>query len=254
MRHRWVVVSACLGFVGCGAPGGERGEVVVFAAASLSLAVDEIARDHEQEHGVRVKTSYAASSTLAKQIEMGAPAHVYVAADPRWMAWLEERGRVKADRSADLLGNSLVIVAPSGKRFSFDPEGGESLAEAFAGRLAVGDPDYVPVGRYAREALERSGGWSELESRLAPASDARAALAFVERGECAAGIVYASDAATSGRVETVAAIPESWHTRIVYPVAIVEDAGPAAEGFVATLRDADDVFRRYGFRVLEAAP
>lgn len=234
---------------GCG-NGSERNEVVLFAAASLAPALDEIAADFESRRDVTVRRNYASSSTLAKQIAAGAPADVFVSANPRWVDWLEERGRVREDGRRDLVGNSLVIVAPAGRTFVFDVGEGRSLGAAFRGRLSLGDPDHVPAGEYARAALVHAGWWDELAPRVVPASDARAALALVERGACGAGIVYASDAANSRAVELVARIPESWHPPIVYPAALVAGAGGLAAEFLAALESGADVYRRHGFRAL----
>ena len=252
MRAAWVM-AVWLGFSGCGArdaPPAESHDIVVFAAASLSPALDEIADRFEREQGVRVKRSYASSSTLAKQIDAGAPAHVFVSANPRWVEWLVQRGAISAGRSFELLGNSLVLVAPANAPFAFEPESKASLAGAFEGRLALGDPDHVPAGVYAQGALQRAGWWDELAPRVVRCSDARAALAFVERGECAAGIVYATDAASSRRVVVVAEIPEAWHEPIVYPAAIVGQGSALADRFGAALRESGETFRSHGFRVL----
>jgi len=254
-----VRISACiailLGLLGCGG-GGEPGrdEVVVFAAASLGPALDEIADAFEHASGTRVRRSYAASSTLAKQIDAGAAVDVFVSADARWMDWLVQRGKVGPGRPFGLVRNSLVVVAPAERPFPFDPAGPIPLGGAFAGRLALGDPEHVPAGVYAREALERAGWWDGLATRVVGAADARAALALVERGACAAGIVYASDAAGSSRVTIVAAVPESWHAPIVYPAAVVGEGGALADGFVGALRDARGTFERRGFRPPAATP
>lgn len=255
MSRRFLALAGLLGVAACGGGGGEdREAIVVYAAASLSPPLEEIADGFAQERGVPVRRSYASSSTLAKQIDAGAPADVYVAADPRWLEWLAARGRVKTGAAVEVAGNSLTIVAPVGRAFAFEPEAGRDLASAFDGRLALGDPDHVPAGAYAREALAAAGWWEELAPRVVPAADARAALALVERGGCAAGVVYASDAAGSDHVEIVASLPDSWHAPIVYPAVAVAGGDPRAAAFVAALRDAPGVFRRHGFRVPAEVP
>lgn len=244
------LVAAALGVAGCSRGGTEdRNEIVLFAAASLGPALDEIAADFERHRDVGVRCNYASSSTLAMQIEAGAPADVFVSANPRWMDRLVEQGKVREEDRRELVGNSLVIVAPAGRTFAFDAGERRPLGTAFRGRLALGDPDHVPAGEYARSALVRAGWWDDLAPRVVPASDARAALALVERRACAAGIVYASDAATSPRVEVVAPIPESWHAPIVYPAALVAGADGLAADLLAAFETGDDVFRRHGFRI-----
>jgi molybdate transport system substrate-binding protein len=247
---REVALAAALGLA-AGCTGSESpGPVRILAAASLGPALEEFAAVHTRETGDEVAIGTAASSVLAKQIDAGAPADLFLAADPRWMDWLAERGRLEPGTRRDLLRNDLVIAAPSGRGFPPPPAGG-SLAKAFAGRLALGDPDHTPVGRYAKAALESAGWWEEVSSRLVPAADARAALALVERGECAAGVLYASDAAGSRRVEIVARIPASRHPPIVYPVAVISGRDrPAVRRALARLTSPEGLarFERFGFR------
>lgn len=225
-------------------------EVTVFAAASLTSALQEIL-----PAGVppAVSLSFGSSSTLAKQIEAGAPADLFVSASEAWIDYLLERGLLEASTRVDLLANLLVVVAPAGEGFAVEVRPGFDFAGAFAGRLAVGDPDHVPAGIYARQALAQLGWWAALRDRLASAPDVRAALVFVERGECPAGIVYATDAAVSDKVEVIATLADSLHAPIRYPAAAIAGrATPAVRQVLARLRSpaAAAVFRRHGFTVV----
>ena len=219
----------------------------VYAAASLATALQELARLLPDRD---VRLSFAGSSSLAKQIAVGAPADIYFSANTQWMDYLQQRGLIVADTRVDLLGNSLAVVAPKGEGFQVNPETGFDFAGAFPGRLAVGDPSHVPAGIYARQALVRLGWFAALADRLAPAPDVRAALVYVERGECAAGIVYATDAAVSAKVEMLAALPAHTHDPIVYPVAAIESRdSDAVRQLLAFYRSsqAATVFHRHGF-------
>lgn len=221
----------------------------VFAAVSLSSALAELAPHYEGMH-----LSFAGSSTLAKQIEAGAPADIYFAANTQWMDYLQARQLIAADTRADLLGNALVVIAPKGETFPIRVEKTFDFAAAFSGHLALGDPDHVPAGLYAREALERLGWWPALKNRIAPAPDVRAALVYVERGECAAGLVYATDTARSNRVQILATVSDSLHRPIVYPIAIVKGrANAETRRLLAFLRSdlAADLYRKHGFVMLE---
>jgi molybdate transport system substrate-binding protein len=225
----------------------------VFAAASLTNALETITAGYEQATGTKVLTSLAASGALAKQIESGAPADVFIGADAKWMDYLVKKDLVVAASRRDLLGNTLTLVAPKGKAFEAELKAGFDLPAAFAGKLCTGDPESVPVGIYAKEALTKLGWWEKLAPRIAGAEDVRSALGFVERGECGAGIVYATDAKSSGKVDVVAAFPAASHEPIVYPVALVKGrpAG-AATDFVKYLSgpQAKAVFEKLGFVVL----
>lgn len=221
-------------------------ELRVYAAASLTDAVGELAKRYER---ASVKPVFAASSTLAKQIDAGAPADVFISADRKWMDYLVERGRVARDAPFELLGNALVLIAPRGHGFAVRFEPGFAFADAFKGRLCTGEPGVVPVGIYAQDALTRLGWWDAIKPRVVGTDDVRAALAFVARGECPAGIVYRSDAAISPDVEIVGVFPEATHAPVVYPAAAVGSATPAARAFLDFLRTpaAAEVFARYGF-------
>jgi molybdate transport system permease protein len=226
----------------------------VFAAASAGDALDEIARAFEMAGGVRPRLSFAASSTLARQIETGAEADLFVSADETWMDYLERRGFLRAETRTDLLANRLVLIAPAASTLTLTLAPRADLAGGFKGRLSVGDPAHVPAGRYAREALERLGLWDSVKDRLAPAEDARAALQHVALGETELGIVYATDAASTRKVRVVAAFPESSHAPIRYPVALCRDARPAARRFYDFLFNDESrrIFEKHGFAVAAA--
>lgn len=224
-------------------------KVAVFAAASLGNAVSEIASLYEKEGGVHVATSFASSSALAKQIENGAPADVFISADLKWMDYLQDKSKIEKDTRRNLLGNRLVLIAPKGKGFGVKTEKGFDFAKAFDGRLCTGDVDSVPVGIYAKQSLKALAWWDAVKSRIVGTQDVRAALVFVERGECAVGIVYETDAKVSGKVDVIGVLPESTHDPVVYPVTALSVQG---KGFVDYLGSpaASAVFARFGFTVL----
>lgn len=230
-------------------------ETSLFAAASTTNAMTDILAAFTEETGTAVTPSFASSSTLAKQIEQGAPAEVYVSANPTWMDYLQDAGLLVDGTRADLLGNTLVLIAPTDSPLE-DIKVDESLDLAAlldGGRLSVGDPDHVPAGMYAHDALTSLGLWDTAEPALARANDVRSALALVARGEVPLGIVYSTDAAISDGVKIVGTFPDGSHTPITYPVALVKDT-PAARDLLAFLgsETAADIFARYGFRVAAA--
>jgi len=229
--------------------------LTVFAAASLKESMDEAAAAYRQATGTEVKVSYAASSTLARQIEQGAPADVFFSADLEWMDYLQQRGLVRGAERHNLLGNTLVLVAPVDATVAtVDPARAGAIAKALGtdGRLAVGQTSSVPAGKYARASLEKLGQWNALAPRLAEAESVRAALMLVSRGEAPLGIVYGSDAKAEPKVKVVGTFPAASHPPIVYPVAALAKAPPAAAAFVQWLRQpaALGIFRRHGFSVM----
>lgn len=229
--------------------------ITVFAGASTTDALSDLARRYQARHQVTVVGNFAASSALVAQIAQGAPADVFLSADQAWMDVAQERNLIQPTTRRDLLGNQLVIVAAEGRAFAMQVAPGFAFADAFAGRLAIGDPTSVPAGSYAKEALTRLGWWAPLAARLAPAADVRAALRLVELGEADAGIVYRTDAARSAKVEILAAIPADLHRPITYPIALTADAKPAAPAFLAWLasEEALVVWRQHGFTTPAAA-
>ncbi len=234
----------------------ESDTVTVFAAASTTNAVNDIGKVFADKGLGKIVPSYASSSTLAKQVENGAPANVFISADEPWVNYLEERKLIEPGTRFDLLGNKLVLIAPAGSTVNkveigpkFDPA--KLLG---SGKLATGDPDHVPVGKYAKAALEKLGAWGSIESKLARAADVRGALTLVERGEAPLGIVYSTDAAITPKVKVVGAFPPDSHPKIVYPVALVAGkATPAARKFLEFLKapEAKAIFKKYGFTVIE---
>lgn len=227
--------------------------VRVFAAASLTNALNDIAAQWEKAGHPKPSLAYAASSALAKQIEAGAPADMFASADLNWMSYLDERGRIAANSRVNLFGNTLVLIAPKGRAFPVKMARGFDFAGAFKGKLCTGETDTVPVGIYAKQGLESLGWWTPLKGRIVGADDVRTALAFVERGECPAGIVYATDAAISSKVEVLQRFPENTHKPIVYPFAVIKGARPEAQAFLRFLQSpaATATFERYGFTRLK---
>ena len=225
--------------------------VVVFAAVSLTEALNEVSAAFEARTGIEVVVSYAASSTLARQIEAGAPADLFVSAHVAWMDYLDDAGWLVADTRENLVGNRLVLVAAAGepRRLVQSPE--QALVDYLgSGHLAMGDPDHVPAGIYAKAALETYGLWKSVAHRAAPAVDVRAAMTLVARGESPLGIGYASDAVPFAELQVVATFPPESHPPIVYPVAMVkEHDSVSVRDFYSYLISADsrEVFLRYGF-------
>lgn len=227
--------------------------ITVFAAASLTNALQDVADRFTGKTGTQVKLSFASSSTLAKQIESGAGAELFLSADEAWMDYLEKRNLLSADSRRPLLGNSLVLVIPAERTLSVEiSSGGSWLKQLPEGRIATGDPAHVPVGKYAKQALTNVGAWDAVEPRLARADNVRNALVLVERGEAVAGIVYSTDAAISKNVRVAGAFPESSHAPISYPVALMkeQDKGEARVFYDFLLTpEARAIFEKYGFTV-----
>ena len=245
-------ILAVLGFALALVPGARAADpVVVFAAASLTNAFEDIGKAWVAKGHRAPKFSFAASSTLARQIEQGAPAGIFASADEQWMDYLAERKLVDAASRRYLASNSLVLVVPADRPSTVALGPGTDFAKLFAGRrIATGDPAHVPVGRYAEQALKSLGGWDAVAPRLVRAESVRAALAFVERGEVAAGIVYSTDAAISSRVMVAGTFPASSHPDIVYPIALAAGrADTDARALLAYLTgpEARVILRRHGF-------
>ena len=227
--------------------------LTVFAAASLQDALRDLGKQWESRGNPAPRFSFAASSALARQIEQGAPADLFLSADEAWMDYLQNRNLVVNATRVSPIGNALVLVAPKDSAASVTLGHGADLAALLGpnGRIATGDPAHVPVGRYAQAALEWLGQWQALAPRLARADNARAALLLVERGEAPLGIVYATDAAISPGVRAVATFPAESHPPITYPVAVTRRAegNAAARDFLAfvTGPEAAETWRRFGF-------
>ncbi|MCJ2035957.1 molybdate ABC transporter substrate-binding protein [Methylobacterium sp. J-068] len=227
----------------------------VFAAASLKNALDEIAAAYGKTGKPAPKISYAASNTLAKQIEQGAPADLFFSADLDWMDYLAKKDLIRPDTRVNLLANSIVLIAPKESRAEVRMGPGLDLAGALgSGRLAMGNVEAVPAGKYGKAALEKLGAWAGVKDRVAQAESVRAALLLVSRGEAPLGIVYATDAAADANVRVVATFPADSHPPIVYPVAITKDSvNPDAAALLADLRGpaARAAFEKQGFTVLD---
>lgn len=231
----------------------QAGDLLVLAAASMQTVLDELTPQLERAAGSTVRVSYAATSTLARQLENGLPADVFISADLEWMDYVQERGLIRTDTRVTLVGNTLVLVAPAADRTSplrIGP-GFPLAARLGAGRLAVADPASVPAGKYARAALVSLGVWGSVESRLAPAENVRSALVLVSRGEAPFGVVYRSDALADPGVVIVDTFPASSHPPIVYPAALTRTARPNAGRILEVLQSAAAraVFERQGFLV-----
>jgi molybdate transport system substrate-binding protein len=232
--------------------------LTVFAAASMKNALDDVNAAYTKATGIKVVSSYAASSALAKQIEGGAPADVFVSADLKWMDYVQDKKAIKPDTRVNLLGNKLVLIAPKDSRIGNVTIGqGFDLAKlAGDGRIATGDVKAVPVGLYAKAALEKLGAWAAAEPKFAMADNVRAALLLVARGEAALGIVYETDAKVEPGVMIIGAFPEGSHPPVTYPVAATATAKPDVADYLAFLRSpaTKQIFEKYGFTVLAAKP
>lgn len=232
--------------------------IVVFAAASLKNALDAVAAEWHAQSGKTATIAYAASSTLAKQIDNGAPADLFISADLKWMDYLQQHQLIKPQSRRDLLGNSLVLIAPKdsepAKQAPLTIAPGLPLMTMLGndGRLAMAEPNAVPAGLYGKAALTRLGLWPSVEHRIAAAANVRAALALVARGEAPLGIVYKTDAAVEPGVKIVGTFPADSHPPITYPLALTVSARAGAAEFAAYLRGpaAAAVFEAQGFTAL----
>ena len=252
-RRNWLGLALALSFL----PGIAQAQenVVVFAAASLKNALDEIAATWSKDTGKSApKISYGASPTLAKQIEQGAPADLFISADLDWMDYVAAKNLIKADTRFNLLGNKIVLIAPKASKTTTVAIKGADLAKALnGGRLSMANVDSVPAGKYGKAALEKLGAWNDVKDQIAQAENVRAALLLVARGEAPLGIVYSTDAAAEPNVRIVATFPEDSHAPIIYPAALTKDAKNAdAKAFLDFLRSAKAraSFEKQGFTVL----
>jgi molybdate transport system substrate-binding protein len=228
----------------------EQTTLTVFAAASLTNVLRDLGDAFTKETSIAVKFSFAASSALARQIENGAPADIFMSADTDWMDYLQTRHLIQDETRHDVAGNRLVLIAPSDSTLKLKIEPHFALAAALGrGHLATGDPDAVPVGRYAEAALQKLGVWSQIENRVVRADSVRSALTFVDRGEAPLGIVYETDALIDKKVRVIDVFPAETHAPIVYPVALTRGAQAAAFRFVAFISSpaASQTFKSYGF-------
>src|SRR5580700_972565 len=232
----------------------EEKALTIFAAASMKNALDDIDAAYTAKTGVKVVASYAASSALAKQIEQGAPADVFVSADTDWMDYATSKKNINEPTRVNLLGNSIVLIAPKDSEIDKVTIGpGFDLAKlAGDGKIATGDVKAVPVGKYAKAALEKLGAWQAAEPKFVMAENVRAALTLVSRDEAVLGIVYSTDAKVEPGVKIVGTFPADSHPAIIYPVAATMAAKPDATGYLAFLRTsaAKTIFEKYGFKFL----
>ncbi len=230
-------------------------EILVFAAASLKNALDDAAAAFERQSGDKVAISYAASSALAKQIENGAPADLFVSADLDWMNAVAKQKLIQPETRIDLLGNRLVLIAPADRAKPVAIKPGFPLAALLGnGRLAMADPDAVPAGKYGKAALEKLGVWNAVADKIAAAQDVRAALRFVSRREAPYGIVYQTDAAADPGVRIAGVFPQDSYPPVIYPIALTSHGKSAgARAFLSYLESAAarPFFERQGFAVLE---
>jgi molybdate transport system substrate-binding protein len=246
----WSAIIA-LSFAPCGLPAEpEKTTLTVFGAASVTNVLQDLGDAFTRQTSIAVKFSFAASSTLARQIENGAPADIFMSADSDWMDYLQTRHLIQDSTRTDVAGNRLVLIAPLGSPVKLKIEPNFALATALGkGRLATGDPASVPAGRYAQAALTKLGVWNQIEDRIVRADSVRAALTFVDHGEAPLGIVYETDALIDKNVRVVDVFPADTHAPIVYPVALTQIAQPEAAQFLAFIASpaAAQTFKSYGF-------
>jgi molybdate transport system substrate-binding protein len=250
----FAVLTLFSAFAGTPQPAAAEESITVFAAASLKNALDDVNAAFSKTTGVKVVASYAASSALAKQIEGGAPADVFVSADLQWMDYVAGKNLIKPDTRVNLLGNRLVLIAPKDSKIDkVEIAKGFDIAKlAGDGRIAVADVKAVPAGLYAKAALESLGAWAAAEPKLAMAENVRATLAFVARGETPVGIVYETDAKVEPAVKIVGTFPEGAYPPVTYPVAAMASANAAVTRYLDFLRTgaAKTIFEHYGFSYL----
>jgi len=226
--------------------------LTVFAAASLKNALDEVAVLYKKEKDIQAVISYGASSALAKQIESGAPADLFISADLDWMDYVEKKGLLAPGTRRNLLGNRLVLVAPAQQPVKLQIAPGFAIGRAIGnGRIALADPQSVPAGKYAKAAFEKLGVWDQVAARVAAAENVRAALALVARGEAPLGAVYQTDASAEPGVMVAGVFPADSHPPIVYPAAALKGAKSGAAPFLELLGSpaARAIFEKHGFTV-----
>jgi molybdate transport system substrate-binding protein len=259
--HSWmklvttIVFAGAFGLLSAMTPAAAADKIIVFAAASMKNALDNADAAYTAQSGKDVTVSYAASSALAKQIEGGAPADVFISADTDWMAYVGKKNLLKPDTQVNLLGNQIVLVAAKDKAKPVEIKAGMDLATLIGdGKLAMGQVDSVPAGKYGKAALEKLGLWSSVEGKVAGAESVRAALALVSRGEAPYGIVYQTDAASDPGVAVVGTFPEDSHPPIIYPIAITASSkNKDVDAYFDFLKSskAEPFFEHEGFTILK---
>jgi molybdate transport system substrate-binding protein len=250
----FAVGAIVLGLVASAPAVAQTRDILVFGAASLKDALDDIDAQYLRQSGNKVVVSYAASSALAKQIEAGAPADIFISADLDWMDYLAERKLIKPETRKNLVGNTLVLVAPANSTVTLTIASNFPLAQTLGSeRLAMADPRAVPAGKYGQAALEKLGVWSSVAGKVAAAENVRATLLLVARGEAPLGIVYATDAFADKGVKIIGEFPPDTHPPIIYPVAVVAGSSdPAVAPYLDYLQGptAKAAFEKQGFRFL----
>ena len=251
-RRAWLGLAVAIAFAPAAAFAQDG--LVIFAAASLKNALDEIATGWKDSGKPAARISYAASSALAKQLEQGAPADLFISADLDWMDYVEKKDLIRKDTRVNLLGNKIVLIAPRDSKATVDVKQGFDLGKALAGgKLAMANVDSVPAGKYGKAALEKLGAWDGVKGSIAQAENVRAALLLVARGEAALGIVYSTDAAAEPNVKIIGTFPADSHPPIIYPAAVTKDSkSPDAKAFLDLLKStkARPAFEKQGFEVL----
>lgn len=253
VKRAVVVKLAVIVLAGIGGQVCLADEVKLFAAASLTDAVTELSAKFQSQHPeFTIKKSFASSSVLAKQIENGAQADIFFSADQQWADYLQARGLLNVKSRKNLVSNQLVLIAPKNHPFSVTFNKSFNLANAFSGRWCTGDPSFVPVGKYTQQSFVYYSWWEAMLPRLVSAEDVRTALTFVERGDCALGVVYKTDALQSKKVVEIAQVPDEAHKPIEYPVALMATATTEASLFWTYLQsqEAKSIFIRFGFNPL----
>lgn len=261
LRRQWIkmtlaaLAAAWLGISLPTLPAQAAEKVTIFAAASLKNALDGITAAWRQETGKEATIAYAASSALAKQIEAGAPADIFISADLDWMDYVAKKQLIKEDTRTNLLGNRIVLVASKDNAEPVEIKKDFDLAKLLGDdRLAMGAVDSVPAGKYGKAALESLGVWSSVESKVAGAESVRAALLLVSRGEAPYGIVYQTDAAADKDVKIVGTFPKDSHKPIIYPIAVLAESKNADAVSLFDYIKSDKAvpfFEKHGFTVLE---
>ncbi|NQU87986.1 MAG: molybdate ABC transporter substrate-binding protein [Mariniphaga sp.] len=226
-------------------------QLIVFCAASLTDVMLDIESKFEKSNDINIKLNIASSGTLARQIEHGAPADIFISANKKWMDHTENLGLIEVNTISRIAGNSLVIIVPLSSLVESIPfKPGASFPDSFQGRLSIGDPEYVPAGTYAREALQNAGFYNNLKNRIIPAKDVRSALMVVELGEVEVGIVYKTDAQKSKKVKIVGEIPDTFHLPIGYYSAVIKEHKTELTMNFYTFIISDQaklIWKKYGF-------
>ncbi len=242
-----LLIFACL-FIGCS---GE--ELIIFGAMSLTDALTEVSQRFGAVQNVKVYCNFAGSSTLQRQIEKGAPTDVFISASPKQIDALQRKGLIYEDTRRAILNNQLVLVAPVTSSLTMTD--GAGLAQDSIRRIAIGEPNSVPAGIYGKEALTHLGVWTTVQPKLIPSADVRSTLAYVESGEVDIGVIYQTDARFSKKVRTIYQFPNSSHSPIVYPAAILRSTGHQflAQAFLEYLQtpEVTAIFEKYGFSVVK---